>query len=151
MKMQLALLPMYYKNKGTCVRIEINYCISKGTFKRITCTTSSEVFEVTNRSRMNFNSTYVTFFHTTHSIPDSLGVVFHTSEGAIVHTGEFKFDQSATGKFKPDLAKMAQLGEDGVFILLSESCEAERPGYTTSEIVIEEQLSKHSTQHQVVF
>ena len=68
--------------------------------------------------------------------------MFHTSEGAIVHTGEFKFDQSATGKFKPDLAKMAQLGEDGVFILLSESCEAERPGYTTSEIVIEEQLSK---------
>ena len=64
-------------------------------------------FEVTNKSRMNFNSTYVTFFHTTHSIPDSLGIVFHTSEGAIVHTGEFKFDQSATGKFKPDLAKMA--------------------------------------------
>ena len=142
MKTRLGLLPMYYKNKGTCVRIKINHCISKGTFKRITCTTSGEVFEVTNRSRMNFNSTYVTFFHTTHSIPDSLGVVFHTSEGAIVHTGEFKFDQSATGKFKPDLAKMAQLGEDGVFILLSESCEAERPGYTTSEIVIEEQLSK---------
>ena len=92
---------------------------------------------------MNFNTTYVTFFHTTHSIPDSLGVVFHTSEGAIVHTGEFKFDQSATGKFKPDLAKMAQLGEEGVFILLSESMEAERPGYTTSETVIDEKLAKY--------
>lgn len=100
-------------------------------------------FEVTNKSRMNFNSTYVTFFHTTHSIPDSLGIVFHTSEGAIVHTGEFKFDQSVKGKFKPDLAKMAQIGEEGVFILLSESTEAERPGYTTSETVIEEKLAKY--------
>ncbi len=100
-------------------------------------------FEVTNKSRMNFNSTYVTFFHTTHSIPDSLGIVFHTSEGAIVHTGEFKFDQSAKGKYRPDIAKMAQLGEEGVFILLSESTEAERPGYTTSETVIEEKLAKY--------
>lgn len=100
-------------------------------------------FEVTNKSRMNFNSTYVTFFHVTHSIPDSLGIVFHTSEGAIVHTGEFKFDQSAKGKYKPDLAKMAQIGEEGVFILLSESTEAERPGYTTSETVIEEKLAKY--------
>lgn len=103
-------------------------------------------FEVTNRSRMNFNSTYVTFFHTTHSIPDSLGIVFHTSEGAIVHTGEFKFDQAAKDKYRPDIAKMAQLGEEGVFMLLSESTEAERPGYTTSEIVIEEHLAK--TFHQ---
>lgn len=101
---------------------------------------------------MNFNSTYVTFFHTTHSIPDSLGIVFHTSEGAIVHTGEFKFDQSATGKFKPDLAKMAMLGEEGVFMLLSESMEAERPGYTTSEAVIAEELQKtfHSAPGRII-
>ncbi|MFY3793341.1 ribonuclease J [Ureibacillus sp. MALMAid1270] len=99
-------------------------------------------FEVTNRSRMNFNSTYVTFFHVTHSIPDALAIVFHTSEGAIVYTGEFKFDQSAKGKYKPDIAKMAQLGEEGVFLLLSESTEAERPGYTTSETVIEDKLAK---------
>jgi ribonuclease J len=109
-------------------------------------------FEVTNNSRMNFNSTYVTFFHTTHSIPDSLGIVFHTSEGAIVHTGEFKFDQSATGKFKPDLAKMAMIGEEGVFMLLSESIEAERPGYTTSESVIAEELQKtfHSAPGRII-
>ena len=91
---------------------------------------------------MNFKGTYVTFFHTTHSIPDSLGIVFHTSEGAIVHTGEFKFDQSAKGKYRPDIAKMAALGEEGVFILMSDSSEAERPGYTTSESVIEKSLSK---------
>ncbi|WP_033543352.1 ribonuclease J [Planococcus sp. CAU13] len=97
-------------------------------------------FEVTNKSRMNFDTTHVTFFHTTHSIPDALGIVFHTSEGAIVHTGEFKFDQSAKGSYKPDIAKMAKLGEDGVLMLLSDSTEAERPGHTTSEIVVSEHL-----------
>ena len=97
-------------------------------------------FEVTNKSRMNFDTTHVTFFHTTHSIPDALGIVFHTSEGAIVHTGEFKFDQSAKGSYQPDIAKMAKLGEDGVLMLLSDSTEAERPGHTTSEIVVAEHL-----------
>ncbi len=97
-------------------------------------------FEVTNKSRMNFDKTHVTFFHTTHSIPDALGIVFHTSEGAVVHTGEFKFDQSAKGSYKPDIAKMAKLGEDGVLMLLSDSTEAERPGYTTSEIVVADHI-----------
>lgn len=99
-------------------------------------------FEVTNASRMNFNRTHVTFFHVTHSIPDTLGIVFHTSEGPIVYTSEFKFDQSAQGKYAPDLAKLALLGEQGVFMLLSDSTEAERPGYTTSETVIANQLSE---------
>ncbi|MFJ5562176.1 ribonuclease J [Lysinibacillus xylanilyticus] len=130
------------KVKAPVYGSKLTIALAKEHLKELPAPHQVKFFEVSNRSRMNFNSTYVTFFHTTHSIPDSLGVVFHTSEGAIVHTGEFKFDQSATGKFKPDLAKMAQLGEEGVFILLSESSEAERPGYTTSEIVIEEQLSK---------
>ncbi|WP_342525807.1 ribonuclease J [Chryseomicrobium sp. FSL W7-1435] len=99
-------------------------------------------FEVTNASRMNFNRTHVTFFHVTHSIPDTLGIVFHTSEGPIVYTSEFKFDQSAQGKYAPDLAKLALLGEQGVFMLLSDSTEAERPGYTTSETVVANQLSE---------
>ena len=59
-----------------------------------------------------------------------------------MHTGEFKFDQSAKGKYRPDIAKMAGLGEEGVFILMSDSTEAERPGYTTSESVIENKLSE---------
>src|SRR5699024_9732640 len=89
-----------------------------------------------------FKRTHVTFFNTTHSVPDSLGIVFHTSEGAIVHTGEFKFDQSASGKYRPDIGKMAALGEEGVLLLMSDSTEAERPGYTTSESVVATRLSK---------
>ncbi|WP_332648269.1 ribonuclease J [Lysinibacillus sp. 54212] len=130
------------KIKAPVYGSKLTIALAKEHLKELPAPHQVKFFEVTNKSRMNFNRTHVTFFHTTHSIPDALGVVFHTSEGAIVHTGEFKFDQSAKGKFKPDLAKMAQLGEDGVFILLSESTEAERPGYTTSETVIEDRLAK---------
>ena len=121
---------------------KLTLALAKEHLKEIPAPASVKFFEVTNKSRMNFTGTYVTFFHTTHSIPDSLGIVFHTSEGAIVHTGEFKFDQSAKGKYRPDIAKMANLGEEGVFMLMSDSTEAERPGYTTSESVIENQLSQ---------
>nr|WP_269136066.1 ribonuclease J [Sporosarcina cyprini] len=120
---------------------KLTLALAKEHLKEMPAPAPVKFFEVTNKSRMNFKRTHVTFFHTTHSIPDSLGIVFHTSEGAIVHTGEFKFDQSAKGKYRPDLSRMANLGEDGVFILMSDSNEAERPGYTTSESVIEEQLS----------
>ncbi|KGR73949.1 ribonuclease J [Ureibacillus sinduriensis] len=131
------------KIKAPVYGSKLTVALAKEHLKDLQVSQPVKFFEVTNRSRMNFNSTYVTFFHTTHSIPDSLGIVFHTSEGAIVHTGEFKFDQSAKGKFKPDIAKMAQLGEEGVFMLLSESTEAERPGHTTSEVEIEEKLAKY--------
>ncbi|MCG7333997.1 ribonuclease J [Sporosarcina sp. ACRSM] len=121
---------------------KLTIALAKEHLKKMPAPSNIKFFEVSNKSRMNFKTTYVTFFHTTHSIPDSLGIVFHTSEGAIVHTGEFKFDQSAKGKYRPDIAKMAALGEEGVFILMSDSTEAERPGYTTSESVIENSLSK---------
>ncbi|MCM3742887.1 ribonuclease J [Sporosarcina luteola] len=120
---------------------KLTLALAKEHLKEMPAPAGVKFFEVSNKSRMNFKKTYVTFFHTTHSIPDSLGIVFHTSEGAIVHTGEFKFDQSAKGKYRPDFAKMAALGEEGVFILMSDSNEAERPGYTTSETVIEDRLS----------
>ncbi|MEK4629493.1 MAG: ribonuclease J [Solibacillus sp.] len=140
------------KVKAPVYGSKLTIALAKEHLKELPAPYQVKFFEVTSNSRMNFNSTYVTFFHTTHSIPDSLGIVFHTSEGAIVHTGEFKFDQSATGKFKPDLAKMAMLGEEGVFMLLSESIEAERPGYTTSEAVIAEELQKtfHSAPGRII-
>ena len=130
------------KIKAPVYGSKLTIALVKERLKELPAPHQVKFFEVTNRSRMNFNSTYVTFFHTTHSVPDSLAIVFHTSEGAIVYTGDFKFDQSAKGKFRPDLGKMAQVGEEGVFLLMSESVEADRPGHTTSELVIETQLAK---------
>ncbi|MCZ2258769.1 ribonuclease J [Sporosarcina sp. G11-34] len=131
---------------------KLTIALAKEHLKEMPAPPGIKFFEVTNKSRMNFERTHVTFFNTTHSIPDSLGIVFNTSEGAIVHTGEFKFDQAAKGKYRPDIAKMAALGEQGVFILMSDSSEAERPGYTTSESVIETHLSKtfHSAEGRIL-
>ena len=74
---------------------------------------------------MKFKNVNITFFNTTHSIPDSLGICIHTSYGAIVYTGEFKFDQSLQGNYAPDLKRMSEIGENGVFALISDSTEAE--------------------------
>lgn len=97
-------------------------------------------YVVNNESVMRFKGVNITFFNTTHSIPDSIGVCIHTSYGAIVYTGEFKFDQSLHGHYAPDMKKMAELGEEGVFALLSDSTEAEKPGYNTPENVIESHM-----------
>ena len=74
----------------------------------------------------------VSFFRVTHSIPDSFGVVVDTPEGRIVSTGDFKVDLTPIG---PDinLTRMAELGREGVDLLLSDSTNAENEGYTPSE------------------
>lgn len=87
-------------------------------------------------SKLSFAEAQVSFFRTTHSIPDSVGVCIHTDEGAIVYTGDFKFDQAAGSFYRTELGKMEQIGDNGVLCLLSDSTEAERPGYSTSEAVV---------------
>lgn len=74
-----------------------------------------------------------TFFKTNHSIPDSVGVCLETPEGNVVHTGDFKFDQTPVNDQYADLHRMAEIGKRGVLALLSDSTNAERPGYTGSE------------------
>lgn len=96
----------------------------------------SEFIEITSDSKVEFESVYVSFFRTNHSIPDSVGIAIHTSEGAIVYTGDFKFDQAASELYKPEIGKMAKLGEKGVLCLLSDSTDAEKPGYTPSEAIV---------------
>ncbi|WP_219619905.1 MULTISPECIES: ribonuclease J [Bacillus] len=97
--------------------------------------------EINSDSRLNFDRAAVTFFRTNHSIPDSVGICIDTSDGAIVFTGDFKFDQAATDLYKPEIGRMASIGEKGVLCLLSDSTEAERPGYTISESVVTKEMS----------
>ena len=96
---------------------------------------------VTSKSVLKFSSASVSFFKVNHSIPDSIAIVIHTSEGAIVHTGDFKFDQTAGDLYKPGYAEMAKLGERGVLCLLSDSTDADKPGYSTSDSVVTEELT----------
>lgn len=103
-------------------------------------TGAPDLREITSETTLDFDTISVSFFKTNHSIPDSVGVCIHTSEGAIVHTGDFKFDQGATALYKPEIGKMAAIGEKGVLCLLSDSTEAEKPGYTASEETVVQEL-----------
>ena len=102
---------------------------------------NAKFIEVNSDTVVELDSVNVSFFKTNHSIPDSVGVCIHTSEGIIVYTGDFKFDQAATKLYKPEIGKMAAIGDQGVLCLLSDSTEAEKPGYTTSEAIVERELS----------
>ncbi len=82
----------------------------------------------------------VEFFPVCHSIPDSVGLIIHTPVGAIVHSGDFKLDYTPVSGKPTDLSRLAQLGTQGVLMLLSDSTYAELPGYTPSERVISETL-----------
>ena len=90
------------------------------------------IVEYDSDTKIKLGDFNVSFFRVTHSIPDSFGVVLDTSEGRIVSTGDFKVDLTPIG---PDieLQKIAELGREGVDLLLSDSTNAENEGYTPSE------------------
>ena len=93
----------------------------------------TELFEIDSDSNLKFGEIGVSFFKTSHSIPDCLGIVFHTPEGNVVHTGDFKFDLTPVNEQYSDIHKMAEIGTKGVLAFISESTNAERPGLTPSE------------------
>ena len=75
----------------------------------------------------------VELIHVNHSISDAVALALHTPAGTIVHTGDFKVDFTPTQGGMIDLARFAQLGQEGVLLLLADSTNAERPGYTQTE------------------
>ena len=100
-------------------------------------------FHVINeKTEIDFPSATVSFFKTTHSIPESLGVALKTEEGTIVYTGDFKFDQTASAQYQTDLARLAELGNEGVLALLSDSANAENPSETVNEREIYDFISE---------
>lgn len=75
----------------------------------------------------------IEFIRNNHSIPDSVSLAIHTPVGIVVHTGDFKIDYTPINGEVIDLHKFAELGQKGVLVLMAESTNVERPGYTMSE------------------
>ena len=97
-------------------------------------------YYVKENNKYEFNNANVTFFKTTYSMPDSLGICIETGQGNIVYTGEFKFDQSVSKEYKSDIVKISTLGQKGVLALLSDSSNANVKGYNVPENEAAEQI-----------
>ncbi len=91
---------------------------------------------------INVGNFKVETFQTSHSIPDSVGVAVNTKAGIIVHTSDFKMDQTPVDGKVIDYQKLTELGQRGVLLALSDSTNAERPGFTLSEKVVGETISE---------
>ncbi len=96
---------------------------------------------------MNYKNISLKFFRTTHSIPDSHGIAVDTPDGRVVTTGDFKFDLTPIGPMA-DLHKMAEIGKEGVDLLISDSTNAMSEGVSTSEAEVDNALNEIFTQNR---
>lgn len=91
---------------------------------------------VAPREKVQIDDITLEFFRVSHSIPDSLGVALHTPVGIVLHTGDIKLDQTPVDGQVVDFRKLAELGEKGVLVMLGDSTNADKTGFTMSEKVV---------------
>jgi ribonuclease J len=103
---------------------------------------STEIHTMAPGDRVEVGPFVVESFHVCHSIPDSVGLAIDTPYGLVVHTGEYKFDYTPVHGRLTDYAALAGYGQRGVLALMSDSTNAERPGYTPSERLVSETFAK---------
>jgi len=99
-----------------------------------------EFHVIDEQTEIDFGNTVVSFFSTTHTIPDSVGISLKTPAGNIVYTGDFKFDQTAVSSYHTDFSRLAEIGKEGVLALLSTSSNAENAAAVASEKQIAEEV-----------
>jgi ribonuclease J len=92
-----------------------------------------QLIEVADHERRRIGPCDVEFIPVTHSVPSAFALALHTPQGVVVHTGDFKLDQLPIDGRRSDLSRLAALGDEGVALLLSDSTNAEEPGFTPSE------------------
>ncbi len=104
----------------------------------------SKLITVKPREIVEIGQFKVEFLRTSHSIADSAALAIHTPVGTVFHSGDFKIDFTPIGGEIADLHRFAQLGEKGVLVMLCDSTNIERPGYTMSERTVGETLTIYS-------
>jgi ribonuclease J len=97
---------------------------------------SADINEVAAGSKLSLGPFELSFVAVSHSVPDALSIVIHTAGGAVVFTGDYKFDHTPIDGRITDVNAFAQLGQQGVLALLADSTNAEEPGSTASESVV---------------
>ena len=103
---------------------------------------ATELITVKPRDVVRLNSVSVEFIKTNHSIADSVAIAVHTPLGAVLHTGDFKVDYTPIDGEPMDFARFAELGKKGVLLMMADSTNVERPGYTMSEKIVGESLCR---------
>lgn len=103
---------------------------------------TTELIRVKPRDVIRLNSVSVEFIKTNHSIADSVAIAIHTPLGVVLHTGDFKVDYTPIDGEPMDFARFSELGKKGVLVMMADSTNVERPGYTMSERVVGESLVK---------
>lgn len=97
---------------------------------------TTELIRVRPKEIIKLQSVSVEFIKTNHSIADSVAIAIHTPLGAVLHTGDFKIDYTPIDGDVADLSRFADLGRKGVLLMLADSTNVERPGYTMSESTV---------------
>ena len=101
------------------------------------------ITEINEKTRLSIGKFFVVeFLRVNHSIPDSFAIVIKTPLGKIIHTGDFKIDYSPVNDKPADLNRIAQLGGEGILLLMSDSTDATKPGYQVSESSIGDEIDK---------
>ncbi|WP_294388519.1 ribonuclease J [uncultured Clostridium sp.] len=103
---------------------------------------STELIRVKPRDVIRLNSVSVEFIKTNHSIADSVAIAVHTPLGVVLHTGDFKVDYTPIDGEAMDFARFAELGKKGVLAMMADSTNVERAGYTNSEKIVGESLTR---------
>ncbi|MCH5151340.1 MAG: ribonuclease J [Clostridiales bacterium] len=97
---------------------------------------------ITDKSVVNLGQFSAEFIHVSHSVAGSVAICLRTPVGIVLHTGDFKVDYTPLGNDIMNLNRFAEIGKQGVLLLMSESTNVEKPGYTMSESVVQETINK---------
>jgi ribonuclease J len=111
----------------------LTLALAKAKLERHGIDAESRLVPVTPRSRVAAGDLTIEFLRVTHSIPDALALAIHSPVGTVIHTGDFKIDQTPLDGEHFDFHRFAELGSQGVVALLADSTNIERPGFTGSE------------------